>query len=326
MKKYTAKYFEKTKKIMESKKPNSVVMLQFFQNENDAILGGMNETIDFLKKHTNTNNYSIKYLPEGSIIKAKEVVLQLEGQYQEFGLYEGLIDGILARSTSLATNARKIKNITGDKQVIFMGDRADHYSNQERDGLAIALGGIETQVTDAHVSMHAGKAIGTMPHALIQMFGGDLVKALKAYKDVFPEDKITALVDFKNDVLSDSLKAVKEFGKELFAIRIDTSDSISDAMFPNNEEYGVTPNMIKRLKKMLIKNNAEHVKIIVSSGFNEKKIKWFEKEKSPVDIYGVGASLLKVNNTFTADAVKIDGKFIAKFGRKYNNNPKLIDL
>lgn len=326
MKKYTAKYFDKTKKIIEKKKPNSVVMLQFFQIHDQVVLGGINEVIDFLKKHTDTSKYLIKYLPEGSIINSKDIVLQLEGHYQDFGIYEGVIDGILARSTSIATNASKVKKAAGEKQVIFMGDRADHYSNHERDGLAVALGGIETQVTDAHVSMHAGKAVGTVPHALIQMFEGDLIKALKAYKDVFPGEKITALVDFKNDVLSDSLKAVKEFGKELFAIRIDTSDSVSDAMFLNNEEYGVTPNMIKKVKEMLIKNNGEHVKIIVSSGFDEKKIKWFEKEKSPVDIYGVGASMLKINNTFTADAVKIDGKFIAKFGRKFNNNPKLIDL
>nr|WP_307922511.1 hypothetical protein [Mycoplasmopsis bovis] len=34
-----------------------------------------------------------------------EVALELTGRYQDFGIYEGIIDGILTRSTSIATNA-----------------------------------------------------------------------------------------------------------------------------------------------------------------------------------------------------------------------------
>lgn len=323
MKKYTAKYFDKTTKIIKEHLPNSTTTLQFFQRGDNAILGGINEVIDLLKKNTNIDKYEIKYLEEGSLINSGDIVLQLKGNYSEFGLYEGVIDGILSRTTSLATNAKRVMEVSNGKGIIFMGDRTDHFSMQELDGYAISLGGIKTQVTDAQVSKHNGNAIGTMPHALIQAFEGDLIKALKAYKATFPNEPLTALVDFNNDILSDALSAYKEFGDELFAIRIDTSENMSDAMFVNDEEYGVTPNMIKTMRKKLDEIGATKVKIIVSSGFDVNKIKQFENENTPVDFYGVGKSLMNIGNTFTADAVEINGKLIAKEGRSKNDDSKL---
>ena len=325
MLKYSAKYFAKTAKISKDNNTKSIVM-QFFQRGENAILGGMNEVLELLKKETDTSLYSIKYLEEGSLIQKTEVVLELEGNYFQFGEYEGIIDGILSRATSLATNAKNIIEVAGGKEIIFMGDRADHYLNQERDGQSIALGGIKTQVTDAHISKHNGKAVGTMPHALIQMFGGNLNKALHAYKKAFPEEKLVALVDYNNDVISDSIKAFKEFGDDLIAVRVDTSDGVSDKMFMNNEEYGVTPVQIKSLRKALDMVGGNKVKIIVSSGFDVKKIKLFESQQTPVDTYGVGGSLLKINNTFSADSVMLDGEPQAKEGRGYNKNEKLKTL
>ena len=326
MEKYVAQYFKKTKKIIKNKLPHSIVVLQFFQRKDDSILSGIIESIDFLKKNTNINKYEVLYLEEGSRINSKDVVLQLKGNYSDFGLYEGIIDGILSRATSLATNSKSVIEAANNKDVIFMGDRSDHYLNQERDGYSISIGGIKTQVTDAHIEMHNGNAVGTMPHALIQMFEGDLIKALTAYHDIFPDENLVALVDFNNDVICDSLKAFKEFGKLLTAVRVDTSLAISDKMFKNNEEYGVTPNMIKNLRKALDEQGAMNVKIIASSGFNVDKIKLFESEFAPVDIYGVGASLLQIKNTFTADAVEINGKCISKVGRSKNSIINLIKL
>ncbi len=326
MDKYSAIYFGKTKEIIKSTKEKLEVTLQFFQRHDNATLAGIDEAIEFLKKNSDISKYKINYLPEGSNIMATEVVLELIGNYEHFGIYEGVIDGILARATSLATNAKQVVEAANGKTVICMADRADHYRNQEGDGHAFAIGGIKTQVTKAQITHHDGVAVGTMPHALIQMFEGDLVKALEAYNQTFPEEKLTALVDFNNDIITDSLKAFKAFGDKLGAIRIDTSPAVSDAMFLNDEEFGVTPNMIKTIRKILDKAGAGTVKIIISSGLNPDSIRNFEKENAPVDIYGVGAFLLKIKNTFTADAVKVNGKEIAKVGRSYKKNDKLISL
>lgn len=324
MNQYSAKYFGKTCQIIKENLPESKVTLQFFQRKDDVVLCGINEVLELLKNNTDTTKYSIKYLPEGTILKAKDIVLELEGPYYEFGNLEGIIDGILARQSSIATNARKVVNAANGKTIVFMGDRQDHYLNQSRDGYAVSLGGISVQVTDEQIKYHNGTAIGTVPHALIQAFDGDIVKALHAYAKSFPNEKLTALVDFNNDVLTDSIRSLKEFGNKLSAIRIDTSENMSDAMFKNQEEFGVTINMVKKVREELDKNGGQHVKIIISSGLSPEKIKEFEFAHAPVDVYGVGGSILKINVGFTADAVRLNGKNLAKKGREYKEQNNLV--
>ena len=67
----------------------------------------------------------------------------------------------------------------------------------------------------------------------------------------------------------------------------------------------------------------EHVRIVVSGGFDAEKITRFEAESAPVDAYGVGSSLLRGQNDFTADVVRVDGRPLAKAGRHERPNPRL---
>ena len=64
----------------------------------------------------------------------------------------------------------------------------------------------------------------------------------------------------------------------------------------------------------------EHVRIVVSGGFTVDKIKEFEASGVPVDAYGVGSSLIRGSNDFTADVVITDGVPSAKAGRRYLPN------
>ena len=43
----------------------------------------------------------------------------------------------------------------------------------------------------------------------------------------------------------------------------------------------------------------------------------------PVDAYGVGSSLVRGNNDFTADVVVVNGQPCAKVGREHRPNPRL---
>lgn len=330
-KKYVANYFFIAEKLISKYKPDSIVTMQFFQRKENAILCGINEALDFLKKNTDTKKYKIKYLPEGSKIKSLEPVLELEGHYKDFGIFEGVIDGILARSTSIATNAWECIQAAKGKEIIYMGDRADHYINQEIDGHAVEVAGLKKHSTMAGSRMNEDVIFGSIPHVLIQQFDGNLVEAMKAYKETFPDEKeLIALVDFSNDVIKDSLSVLKVFKEKLYGVRVDTSKNMIDHMFDNDENRskynGVNPEQIKRLRKALDENNGKHVKIIVSSGFNPEKISLFEKENTPVDVYGVGDFILKINIGFTCDAVKNNGKEIAKEGRKYSYNSKLLSF
>ena len=65
------------------------------------------------------------------------------------------------------------------------------------------------------------------------------------------------------------------------------------------------------------------MKIVASGGFNIEKIKRFEDLQVPVDMYGVGRSLLNINIGFTGDNVMLNGEPEAKAGRSYRPNPRL---
>ena len=77
------------------------------------------------------------------------------------------------------------------------------------------------------------------------------------------------------------------------------------------------------MRKALDAEGFNHVKIIVSGGFDAARVAAFEEMGVPVDTYAVGSSFFDGNINFTADIVKVDGKDCAKAGRKYNPNPKM---
>lgn len=214
--------------------------------------------------------------------------------------------------------------------MIFMGDRDDHYTQQAGDGYSAYVGGSKAQATHAMNEWWGKYGMGTMPHALIQLFEGDIVAATKAYHEAYPKDELISLVDYNNDVITDSLKLARFFGDELKGVRIDTSQNMVDQYFFRHPDMlgpfdprGVNPELVFALREALDREGCGHVKIVVSGGFTEDKILAFEKRNVPVDMYGIGSSLLKISIGFTGDNVILNGKPQAKAGRRYRPNPRL---
>ncbi|PWA09478.1 nicotinate phosphoribosyltransferase [Pueribacillus theae] len=337
---FSAVYFLKTSEIARLHRPNANVTMQFFQKTDDAVLCGTDEAIALVQTFAkNTDELEVMSLKDGDKISAFETVMTISGPYQNFGFLEGMIDGILARRTSVATNVYKVSKAASysgiQKPIIFMGDRDDHFTQQAGDGYAAYIGGSTAQATHAMNEWWGKEGMGTMPHALIQLFQGDVVEATKAYYKTFPEDELMALVDYNNDVITDSLRVAREFKEKLKAVRVDTSRTMVDQFFCRNQEMlgsfdprGVSPELIFALRKALDAEGFNHVKIVASGGFNEERILEFEKKNVPVDMYGVGSSLLKINIGFTGDNVLLNGEPQAKAGRKYRPNPRLekVDL
>ena len=327
---FSAVYFLKTAKIAEKYKKNTKVTMQFFQRK-DGVLCGVDEAIALIHTFAKSpETLVIKALADGDVIAPFESVLTITGHYWQFGFLEGLIDGILARRTSVATNVHNVVKAAGSKEVIFMGDRDDHFSQQAGDGYAAYVGGSSAQATHAMNAWWGKQGMGTMPHALIQLFDGDIVAASKAYMETFPEDDLVALVDYNNDVITDSLLVAEAFGNKLAAVRLDTSQTMIDQYFMRNQEAlgsfdprGVNSALVFALREALDQHGYHHVKIVATGGFTAQKITQFETTNTPVDTYGVGASLLKVNIGFTGDNVLINGSQQAKAGRKFHDNPRL---
>ncbi len=327
---FCANYFIKASKIISENIPQNIVTMQFFQRTPNVMVCGLDEVIALI--HTfaiNPNELIIEALNDGDIVQANEPVLKITGKYQNFGYLESVIDGILARRTSVATNTHKVIMAANGKDVFSMADRQDDYLTQIGDGYASYVAGIRKVSTNAQGLWWNGKGMGTMPHALIQVCGGDILKAAKLYKKTFPNEKITALVDYNNNVIEDSIRLATELKEQLNAVRVDTSKALIDRYFDDKDissfdARGVCKELIIALRKELNKRKFNHVKIIVSSSFNDSKIREWTSNNVPVDMYGVGSFF--VNNStvgFTGDLVKLNGRHQAKVGRNNIENARL---
>jgi nicotinate phosphoribosyltransferase len=137
--------------------------------------------------------------------------------------------------------------------------------------------------------------------------------------------KRIALVDFENDSVKTSLEVARALKGRLWGIRLDTAPNIRDkSVIPYNKtSLGVCPQLVWNVRNALDENGFKKVKIVVSSGFTEEKIKQFIDLEIPFDAVGVGSSLFQERIDFTADIVRVKGKPCAKVGRVYNTNPRL---
>lgn len=320
---YSANYFIKTRKIVLEHLQGHIAKMQFFQRSDDVMVCGLDECIALLQEFSsNPEDLEIEALNDGDIVKSGEPVLKIKGRYEDFGFLEGAIDGILSRRSSVATNCYRVLKIANGKPVLNMGDRQDDPYTQSGDGYASYVAGMRLFSTDAQVAWVGILGGGTMPHALIELCDGDVNKAADYFYETFSGKPITVLIDYRNNAVWDSVALARHLGDKLGAVRVDTSKALIDHYFDDKmDEYegkdihGVNIYQIKALREELDKAGYPFVKIVVSSGFDEKKIKFFEDNGAPVDIYGVGTSLLKIFVGYTGDLVELDGKPQAKEGR-----------
>ncbi len=226
--------------------------------------------------------------------------------------------------------------------------------------------------TDDQGGWWGGKGGGTIAHASIACFLGDTAETMMQFSRIMPmEVPRIVLVDYHNDCIGEVRKVMSRMFEKylslyregmleearrykLFGARPDTSGNMRDvSVEPIGDkrlDCGVNPRLVWQLRKAmdsayldwelkeadtaLAKQWCSDVKIIATGGFNIQRIKQFEELGVPVDIYGVGSSLLdnssdnNTNNDYTADIVQvsIDNHWhhIAKVGRQSSSNANLV--
>ena len=325
---YSDSYFLRTQEILIKEQHHPRVLMQVFQR-NHGIVCGIDEAIAVIKQCAhNPENVKIHALYDGDPLEPWETAMTIEGDLADFSHLETVYLGLLSRQTKIATNVDKAVKAANGKPVLFFPSRFDHYSVQQSDGYAAHIGGIAGVSTPANGSYWNCPAAGTIPHSLIAAYHGNTVAATKAFDRVIdPAVNRVALVDFANDCVGTSLAVARELGSKLWAVRMDTADSLVDAsvvpQMSNFKPTGVCAQLVFNVRNALDQAGYNHVKIMVSGGFNVPRIEQFEKDRVPVDVYAVGSSLFDENINFTADIIKVNDKICAKVGRQYRPNPRL---
>jgi nicotinate phosphoribosyltransferase len=330
---YTDAYFNHSRSTLLADGRYPRVVMQVFQKQR-AYLGGMDEAIAILKLAAHEwEPLTVHALHDGDEIEPYETVMTIEGDYTLFAHLETLYLGVLSRRTLVTTNVVRVLRAANGKPFIFMAARHDHWRIQTGDGYAAYVAGrvVGAPVgvtTDEQASWWGGKGVGTVPHSLISAYGGNTVLAATKFAEWAPDDlNVTVLVDFENNSVETALEVARALGPKLWGVRLDTSESLVDrSLWEELGDFrpsGVNERLVRKVRDALDRDGFEQVKIVVSGGFTVEKIEEFEEKGVPVDAYGVGSSLIRGANDFTADVVLTDGRSSSKFGRRYRPNPRL---
>ena len=335
---YSDAYFNHAKALLEEDDHHPRVLMQVFQRK-ESILGGIDEAVAVVKQCSghrgadgrwlNTfKDLEVHALYEGDPVEPWETVMTIEGDYSQFAHLETVYLGCLARRTLIMRNVREVVEAAAGKPILYFPARHDHWLVQTGDGWAAHVAGAIGVSTEAQASWWGGRGMGTVPHGLIAAYGGDTVLAARRFADRFSDEmNVTVLVDFVNDSVQTALAVAEALGDRLWGVRLDTSDRLADLALQRRygeaAPTGVNAELVELVRAELDAYGFRDVKIVVSGGFTADRIREFEAGGVPVDAYGVGSSLIRGANDFTADVVLYEGRPGGKVGRELRPNPRL---
>ncbi|RTZ91346.1 MAG: nicotinate phosphoribosyltransferase [Deltaproteobacteria bacterium] len=297
-------YFVRTHEIIEEKGLDRPVKAEFIAKgfHDDwpwAVFSGLEEILVLLEGLPLT----VRALPEGTVFRSYEPVMEIEGNYQDFCLLETAILGLMCQASGVATKAARCKKAAGDRPVLSFGARRVHPALTPMVDRNAYIGGCDGISAIKSAEILGIEPTGTMPHALILLIG-DTVEAALAFDEVVdPKVGRVVLIDTFNDEKFEAIRLAEALKEKLYAIRLDTPSS----------RRGNFPRMIEEIRWELDIRGFSHVKIFVSGGMNENKI----LQLNPyVDAYGVGTAISNAPVVdFSMDIIEIEGKPFAKKGK-----------
>ncbi|MFM2045701.1 MAG: hypothetical protein RLY86_4277 [Pseudomonadota bacterium] len=250
----------------------------------------------------------------------------------------------LPRVAFLAMDAR---HCAGTEMAELMAYAASVGSERakRKDG-AVGFIGNATDATARYFGLTAG--MGTMPHALIG-YAGSTVRAAEMYRETFPDQPMTVLVDYFGQEVTDALAVCRRFpdlaGSGDVSVRVDTpggrfvegldppgSYAVLERRAPRSlrgyrDETalrhligpGVSAAALHWLREKLDEAGFERVRIVGSSGFSPEKCRVMADAQAPLDVVGTGSFLPdRWSETYaTADIVAYDGVPRVKVGREF---------
>lgn len=302
--KITDVYFERTLRILKGKGLNPTVKAEFIaksfpDNWAWAIFAGLEEAI-YLMKHL---PIKVRAMKEGTVFYPYEPVIEIEGKYQDFCVYETAILGLICQASGIATQAARFKKLAEERLVISFGARRMHPILAPMIERNAYIGGCDGVAVIKSGELIGEDPMGTMPHALIICFGST-VEALKAYDEIIePKLKRVALIDTFLDEKFEVLNVADTIGDRLFAVRFDTPSS----------RRGDFYRILEECRWELDLRGYRKIKFFVSGGIKEADVLTLNPL---VDGYGIGTSISNAPVIdYAMDIMEVEGKPLAKRGK-----------
>ena len=238
---------------------------------------------------------------EGELYFPGSPVLSVHGTFGQCVVLETLALSILNHDTAIASAAARMVYAAEGRPLIEMGSRRTHEQAAVAAARAAYIAGFTASSNLEAQRRHGVPALGTSAHAFTLVHttenGPDERAAFKAQVEALGVDT-TLLVD-TYDITQGVANAVEVAGTELGAVRIDSGD------------LGV---VARQAREQLDGLGATKTRIVVSGDLDEYAIAALRAE--PVDIYGVGTSVVTGSGAPTASMVyklvEVDGMPVEK--------------
>ncbi|MEI7714346.1 MAG: nicotinate phosphoribosyltransferase [Rhodospirillales bacterium] len=297
---------------------------------------------------------------EGAWVGAGEPIVYLTGSMIALSDMETLLLQKIGAASVAAHNAYQM--CLALPQVAFLAMDARHCAGAEmQDTMAYAASvgsaaavaeGAKGFVGNANdgTAHYFGcpKGLGTMPHSLIG-YAGSTLRAAEMFRETYPDEPITVLVDYFGKEITDALAVCARFPELAaagqLAFRLDTHGGRFLEGLDPAESYavlerhapgairryrsetelrylvgtGVSAAAIWRFREALNDAGYDKVRIVASSGFGTDKCRVMHDAHAPIDVVGTGSFIPDIwGETYaTADIVAYNGVPMVKVGREF---------
>lgn len=238
---------------------------------------------------------------EGELYFPYSPVLSVQGSFAECVVLETLVLSILNHDSAIASAAARMVSAAAGRPLIEMGSRRTHEQAAVAAARAAYIAGFAASSNLEAERRYGVPTEGTAAHAFTMLYtdreGPDELAAFRAQVDALGTGT-TLLVD-TYDVTTGVANAVAAGGATLGAVRIDSG------------ELGV---LTRQVREQLDQLGATKTRIVVSGDLDEFSIAALRSD--PVDVYGVGTSLVTGSGAPTANMVyklvEVDGVPVQK--------------
>jgi len=239
------------------------------------------QTLDYLSGYRFSGN--ISGYAEGECYFPGSPLLVVEGTFAESVLLETVVLSILNHDSAIASAASRMTNAADGRPCIEMGSRRTHEWAAVAAARAAYIAGFSTTSNLEAGRTHGIPTAGTSAHAFVLLHDDERTAFEAQVACMGPGT--TLLVDTYDVVTAVSL-AVEIAGVGLGAVRLDSGDLLVQA---------------REVRAQLDALGATGTRIVVTSDLDEHAIAALAA--APVDVYGIGTSLVTGSGAPTAGLV-----------------------
>ncbi|MET3809053.1 nicotinate phosphoribosyltransferase [Arthrobacter sp. UYEF3] len=251
--------------------------------------------LDFLRRTKVVNEETLEYLAgfsfagdiwgyaEGEAYFPNSPVMIVESTFAEACILETYILSILNHDSAIASAASRMITAAGARPCIEMGSRRTHEESAVAAARAAVIAGFDSTSNLEAGRRYGIKTVGTAAHSFTLLHDTER-EAFEA--QIASMGAGTALLVDTYDVEAAVRTAVELAGDKLGAVRLDSGDLVAQAQW---------------VRQLLDQLGNENTRIMVTSDLDEFAIAALQS--APVDLYGVGTSLVTGSGAPTASMV-----------------------